>query len=402
MNLLREHNKSCSYFVLLLLLLFHVVYNNIITTAFSLPIQRLLFHRSQTYFKANVIHANTNINDNNNEEEGNKTKSFKVLKQPNLQRGSNYGENNNSTIPDPKQVAMKLNIKPTKEASTKEWQNAWKLLKRILPILHLFDRCKPPDSSLNLACMWWKALAGNDVSSPVYDNGLSYDILPSGFRILVHKRLCRFYPRLHHANVELRTAFLDSAIQKIMDLDDVNGKKIRLICFGAGYDLRSIKLLERKWIDEAYELDLQQVVDAKAKLIGDKRLLKRRPWLRKIQMPKMIPSDLNDIDTLRQQLNDILSKGNNDDYHTIFVFEGVMIYLNEGIPSSLLKVTSDALRNHNAEGSLCFADRLENIPGGDYELGLKELNNNGWDIQEWCPKPGLARHMGYAKLVALE
>jgi len=54
------------------------------------------------------------------------------------------------------------------------------------------------------ACLWWKAIAGNDKSSPVYDYSLSYDLLPPVTRWLVSKRLCRFYPRLHHANVEIR------------------------------------------------------------------------------------------------------------------------------------------------------------------------------------------------------
>lgn len=351
-------------------------------------------HEKQYLTSMTNTSQDSNINDISNqqqqiEESTNKSKdTFRKLQKPTMQRGSNYGQDNNSTIPQPSEVANKLGVKPTKEASAKEWQRAWKFLKRMLPILHCLDRCKPPDSSLNLACMWWKALSGNDKSSPVYDNGLSYDILPSGFRLLVNKRLCRFYPRLHHANVELRTAFLDRAIRQIIDNDVPKGRKIRLVCLGAGYDLRSIKLLERKWVDEAFELDLQQVVEAKEKLIGEKRLLLRRPWLRDIKMPKLIPSDLNDIEKLRVQLKEILSRGNIDDYHTIFVFEGVMIYLNDGIPSSLLNVTSSVLNDQNIEGSLCFADRLENIPGGDYDLGITELLRNGWSVQEWCPKPG--------------
>ncbi len=123
--------------------------------------------------------------------EDNENSTFKHLSRPNLTRGSYYGENNNSTIPHPTEVAAKLGVKPTKEASAKEWQNAWKVLKILLPVLHLFDRCKPVDSSLNLACIWWKALSGNDQSSPVYDDGLSYDILPSCSRLLVSKRLCK-------------------------------------------------------------------------------------------------------------------------------------------------------------------------------------------------------------------
>jgi hypothetical protein len=360
------------------------------------------FHNSKiisTRTRQSQRNSNKNINDNATNDTND---TFKKLSKPNLKRGSNYGQDKNSTIPHPTEVASKLGVKPTKEASAKEWQRAWKLLKRLLPLLHIFDKCKPPDSSLNLACMWWKAISGNDRSSSVCDNGLSYDILPSGFRTLVNRFFCRFYPRLHHANVELRTAFLDNAIKQIVDNDVKKGKKIRLICLGAGYDLRSIKLLERKWVDEAFELDLKQVVEAKQKLIGPTRLLKRRPWLKDIRMPTLIPSDLNNIDKVREQLKAVLEMKNNDtgidDYHTIFVFEGVMIYLKEGIPSALLNATSSALKDANVDGSLCFADRLENIPGGDLDLGTDELSRNGWKLSHWCPKPGLARHMGSAAL----
>jgi len=85
--------------------------------------------------------------------------------------------------------------------------------------------------------------------------------------------------------------------------------------------------------------------------------------------------------------------------YTIFVFEGVMIYLNESIPSGLLELTSRLLRENQLEGSLCFADRLENVPGGDYDKGIQELETNGWNLEDWSPKPGLARHMGSASLL---
>ena len=363
-----------------------------------------LNNKVKSFFLIGPLYKSIHNADQNNENQSNFQKERK-LPNPNFQRGSNYGQSNNSTIPQPSEVAKQLGVKPIKEASAKEWKRAWRFLKKIIPILHMFDKCKPADSSLNIACMWWKAITGNDKSSPVYDNGLSYDILPSGFRLFVSRRLCRFYPRLHHANVELRTAFLDSAIQRIVVDKQKQHKKIRLICLGAGYDLRSIKLMERGWVDEAYELDLKDVVVAKEKLIGHGRLLKRRPWLKnKVQLPKLIPSDLNDIEIVRDQLKSIIQRKNKDDtndeslFHNIFVFEGVMIYLDEGIPSALLNVTSSVLKEASVDGSLCFADRLENIPGGDYDLGNEELSRNGWSLTQWCPKPGLARHMGAASL----
>jgi len=334
-------------------------------------------------------------------------------------RGERY-KSENLTLPSPAIIAAQLGVQPTKEASKKTWQRAWKLHKRLIPLLHSTDSCKPPDSSLNLACMWWKGLSGNDRSSPVYDNELAYDLLPSGWRKII--RLRRLYPRLHHGNVELRTAYLDRQIseiatqqQKITNICSTSSssdgnrdrssrktKKIRLVCMGAGYDTRGIKMIERKTVDQVIELDLPQVVSAKERLF--QRLLKRRPWLKEFSMPTLVPSDFNDLPDVELKLRDVLLQECGDsaeekvEWHTIFVFEGVMIYLNDGVPSSLLGLTSRILRETSMEGSLCFADRLENVPGGELDSGVNELKNNGWEMKDWSPKPGLARHMGSAGL----
>jgi len=336
------------------------------------------------------------------------------LSQPNVIRGDKYNKDN-STLPSPKAIAKRLGVIPTKEASAKTWQRAWKLHKRLIPLLHSTDSCKPPDSSLNIACMWWKSLSGNDKSSPVYDNGLSYDLLPSGWRNILRFR--KLYPRLHHGNVELRTAYIDSQIKDIVQnlkqnstKETNNGETImcQLICMGAGYDTRGVKMLEQNIVDRVVEFDLPEVVHAKERLYG--RLRKRRPWLKEMSMPTLIPADFNNIVDVRQKLFHAISTSRDDGlqkthtqkqeyWHTIFVFEGVMIYLNDGIPSSLLDITSKVLKETKLVGSLVFADRLENVPGGDLNLGQIELQSNGWLLKDWCPKPGLARHMGSAELL---
>jgi len=126
---------------------------------------------------------------------------FNSNKSSTIIRGSKY---ENSTILTPADAANTVNVKPTREATKQEWQRAWKLHRFMMKILHKFDGCKPKDSKLALACLWWKAIAGNDRTSPVYDYQLSYDLLPSITRWIVNRRICRFYPRLHHANVEIR------------------------------------------------------------------------------------------------------------------------------------------------------------------------------------------------------
>jgi O-methyltransferase involved in polyketide biosynthesis len=274
---------------------------------------------------------------------------------------------------------------------------------KALPVLHSFDKYQPPDSKLALMCLWWKAIAANDPCSPVYDDSLAYDLLPRGFRIVVGQKLRRFYPRLHHANVEIRTAYLDQSVTRI--IEEVHAKqgpwtKIRLISLGAGYDVRSIKFRERGLVDHAVELDLPEVVRAKTKILESDRFQRRRPNLGRDKLPQFHSVNLNEVDKVQSLLETVLrSSPDKTQWHTIFLFEGVMIYLDEGVPEAMLKVTSDALRNTGESGSLVFADRLENIPGGDPEIGRRELAKNGWNVTDWLPKPGLARHMGCAELL---
>jgi len=315
-----------------------------------------------------------------------------------LKRGENYGAANNSTIPTAAESAAAVGVRPPLDVSAKVWKRAWLCFGATLPVLHALDSHKPPDSKLALHCLWWKALSGNDRRSPVYDENLAYDLLPRMSRVVVGKKLRRFFPRLHHANVEIRTAFLDRAVSNLaQEMKGVSDVQIRLITLGAGYDVRSIKLVERGIVDQAVELDLPSVVEAKSKILNSKRFKRRRPWLTKRSLPELYPVNLNQLMDVENILQSILLKAD-DSWHTIFLFEGVMIYLDEGVPAGLLELTSRVLHATGGKGSLVFADRLENIPGGDLHIGREELARNGWEITEWLPKPGLARHMGCAKL----
>jgi hypothetical protein len=367
-----------------------------------------------------------------------------------LIRGNAYGTIHNSTVPTAAEVAATLGIRPPAEVPPRVWKRAYDTLRYAAPFLHAFDPLSPPNSSLNLYCLWWKALSGNDVSSPIlYDGGLAASLLPVTSRWLVKDPLCRLYPRLHHANVELRTAYLDASVeylastavrrQQEQQQPQATGPpprrrtmKIRLVSFGSGYDVRSVKFLRRRHgmvhIDEAVELDLPDVVRSKSALLASRRF---RHGLRTSQglyhphnddddkdddrWPRLVPVDLNDLDAVRVALMEILGpkkedkKKKNDDndddeqqqplYHTIFLFEAVMIYLNEGIPRALLRLCRSVLDdddNKSLSGSLCFADRLENIPSGDVQIATAELEALGWQLIDWRPKPGLARHMGRA------
>ena len=223
-------------------------------------------------------------------------------------------------------------------------------------------------------------------------------------------------------------------------------KKIRLIVMGGGYDTRSFKLLEQSLLTddqiphhkllqkkqtcfrqlfrrrqpqpqlqnafaklpssiydmECYELDLPEVVSAKSKLLN-RRLSRRRPWLGETsKYPQLIPVNFNNLNETRRALEKIIDGPDTckSNVENLILFEGVMIYLDQGIPHSLLELCSDVLRRSHVEGEgyLCFADRLENIPGGDKDLALIEMDRTGWELMDWLSKPGLARHMGVARL----
>jgi hypothetical protein len=281
-----------------------------------------------------------------------------------LTRGSNYtygGEN--STIPTATEAALRVGVVPPADVSPKVWKRAWTIQKYALPVLHLLDlfNHSPPDSKLSLACLWWKALSSNDKHSVVYDpDGLAYSLLPRVTRKLVSPKLVQYYPRLHHANVEIRTAFLDQSVCSISEQhrDSNNNKKVRLISLGAGYDVRSIKLLKRGTIDEAAELDLAHVIDAKQHLLSSRRFQKRQPGVVAEFLPTFYKVDLNQVERVRKVLTDILTTisedNTNNQWWNIFLFEGVMIYLEQGVPSALLDVCRQVLDETESKSGFLF------------------------------------------------
>ena len=103
-----------------------------------------------------------------------------------------------------KNIAQKLGIPPPFNAPKIVWSLCWKVQCFFLPLLHFFDKYVPSDTCLNLAVLWWKAIAGDRIA---------FDLLPSLTRSVVRWPLRLLYPRLHHQNVALRTKFLDKALR---------------------------------------------------------------------------------------------------------------------------------------------------------------------------------------------
>lgn len=264
---------------------------------------------------------------------------------------------------------------------------AWRIEKALLKCVSWFHI---PDSKLSLRVLWWKAIFGNNSKSPVFDNGLAYDMLPGFVRLLVSRPFSPLYPRWTHVVIEIRTAYLDSAVRNLVNSAKSNDRttKIRLITMGGGYDIRSIKLQDI--VDEAIELDLPDVVGAKRSIL--QRLQKRRPECR---LPTLYAVDLLRLDNVSSLLQTILGgDGDDESWHTIFLFEGVLMYLDENAPMELIRVCRRAVDGHSA--SLCFADAILK-DSDDREIAELELSKAGWRIVDWLVKGGRTRHMGIAE-----
>jgi hypothetical protein len=298
-----------------------------------------------------------------------------------------------------RQAALAVGVKPPSQHTPRFVKRlAWRVQKYFLQLVSWLDPCSPPDSKLSLRVLWWKAIAANDASSPVYekDDSLTYDMLPFGFRWLVSKPIIPFYPRWTHVIIEIRTAYLDQVICRIRR-EHESIIKLRLVSLGAGYDVRSVKLLQTGMIDKAVELDLPQVIAAKQKLF-ERLCRRRRPTQTVLLLPTFHAVNLTHVKDVETTLQDILrdETDNTDDcqWFTIFLFEGVLMYLPPGVPSALLRACRQALHSTSQNGCIIFADALENIPHDDAETAQLELARYGWNVTEWLPKGGRTRHMG--------
>mmetsp|Transcript_23698 Transcript_23698/g.22810 ORF Transcript_23698/g.22810 Transcript_23698/m.22810 type:complete len:392 (-) Transcript_23698:111-1286(-) len=343
------------------------------------------------------------------------------------------------------QVSTALQVPAPWNAPRWIWSFAWNLQRRAIPFLHRFDKCQPKDNNLNLAVLWWKAIAGNNIFSSTFDGFIAYDLLPHFTRMIVGLPFVWFYPNLHHSNVALRTAFLDNSLLQVTDeerlINDVKGivndiegmessspikseVKPRVITLGAGFDTRSLRFahidgetqptsnkkevnsINRSLKADFYELDLPSVVSQKMNIF--KRFLLRRP---KSPLPSLYGADLNNLDEVKVQLSKIFADnkvdGKEKERPTVFIIEAVLMYLKEENVMPLLSMCMSEAAKHSASVNLCFADRLPGMPQGvtDADLGVEEeaavklLRAIGMDLKKWQPKPGRARHMGIAKFI---
>jgi len=76
------------------------------------------------------------------------------------------------------------------------------------------------------------------------------------------------------------------------------------------------------------------------------------------------------------------------------------MYLNEGVPTEVLRLCRESFQGCGDCGSLVFPDALDNIPkDDDEEVARRVLNTIGWKLSDWLPKGGRTRCMGTATML---
>lgn len=378
---------------------------------------------------------------------------------------------NSSTIPSPIEAARRAGVKP---ALTYIPSWVWKWMfwshQRLLPLLHWTDQKNIPlpgktttttaamdrtttNSCYSLWVLWNKALSAQDQQSPsVYDNGWTYDMLPPITRNYIGIIPYPWFPRMYHATIEVRTAYINQMIQKeilhqrqqhLVSLENqmivssstpnYRYRRIRLVSLGCGYDVRCTRLLSTLvsqqqlchdvtdisssddtntfLIDEAWELDLENVIQPKQIMLERLQSRRRKRQQQKhqkrqnkigdtsyvttstttvdcndhdveVRLPFLRAIDLNNSTQRAILFNEIFltkagkglscsSSSSTSSWHTIFLVEAVFIYLNKGVPHEILKQCYDTIASiPGSTGSLCFADRIENVTGTNHHFSL--------------------------------
>ncbi|KAG7362057.1 leucine carboxyl methyltransferase [Nitzschia inconspicua] len=319
---------------------------------------------------------------------------------------------------------------------------SWKIHGKLLPWLHFADPIAVPDVYVNLRVLWCKALSSFHNRSPAFDaDHLAYRMLPRSTRWPL-RYFGWAFPRWMHANIELRTAYLNQIIEqeckRIQQNHNNNNKtkpyKICMIILGAGYDPRAAKLILESKVDRVYELDLPAVAQSKRALLerafggtttttATKDELTIKTTLQDQLYWKAV--DLNDERAVDQTIDDIATDLYSDGettptnpWYTILVSEALLLYLNPGVAGRILQRISARFGNNknkkmidrSAGASFVFVDRLElqidrtddpivKDPPGQESIqsqARKWLLDCGWILQDFKQKPGATRHLGLA------
>jgi hypothetical protein len=339
---------------------------------------------------------------------------------------SSTNENENESSSSSYDIYKVLNVRPPSACRVPRWKRwSWKLHSRLLPLLHV-GTLPPEDVFVNLRVLWNKALASvADPKSPAHeadDHFPTYHLLPRLSRWILFRAIpVGMYPRWFHANIELRTAYLNRALKDEIEhvLQTTNKTSIELVILGGGYDTRSIRTLyryPRTVIRRVWELDFESVVASKQRLL-ESSLYRQVPQLasscrESLRFRGVNLNQLEEVDSALAQIHQEQQQDEGDTrHHTIILTEAVLMYLDDGIPLQILQRCVD--RFGASHVSWIFVDRLRDLPEDDFSPSSIANNDDllssrkvatdylasliGWQVVDWWIKPGATRHMGVAR-----
>jgi O-methyltransferase involved in polyketide biosynthesis len=209
-----------------------------------------------------------------------------------------------------------------------------------------------------------------------------------------------------HANIELRTVYLNQAMQSEIDRIVARGDAtaIELVILGGGYDTRAIRtMMQYPEVERAWELDLKNVVASKEKLLY--QMYKQLPELASRDLSlRLLAVDLNNLEQVYAALEQI-SLAQKKKTHIIIITEAVLMYLDDGIPIKILDICREKFQPNL---SWLFVDNLKVVPSGRNDIlsasklaASNYFSTKGWHVVEWLIKPGATRHMGILRPDAL-
>jgi len=279
------------------------------------------------------------------------------------------------------------------------WATAWRSSKKLLPSLHRWDPVAPSDTCVNLMVVWLKALSGNRLDG-MADGGISYAFLPPITRWLVGPLVAWLYPRLQHQNIAMRSSFLERAVEA--ELQAANVGAAALVALGAGFDGRSLRYATSEMA--CVELDLPEVIEQKRGLV--KRAVRRLPGLESAATYiTYIGANLSNVPEARAALKTAMTtavrRGRKRLPAVIIICEALLIYLPREAAAQLLRSAVEEAHEAGVQQvSLCFADALPGMESVAYADAQRFFTSVGLQLvpETWTPKPGLARHMGVARV----
>lgn len=209
-------------------------------------------------------------------------------------------------------------------------------------------------------------------NNPLLKSGdyIAVELVPRFIKLLLIFKILnlkgRLSPKGIYQYVIARTKYLDNVF-----VESVKKGIDQVVILGAGFDSRAIRLLDEKnWV-KVYEIDINTTINAKLKQYKK----------RKIELPDydiLIPVDFEE-ENIRTKLNEY---GFNRDKKTLFILEGLIMYLSENTVKEIFSFISD----YSSKGSIIFFDyvhasvlRLENKYYGENAI----YNRVKKDNEQW-------------------